>query len=178
MRITLWAAKDLAAEKNPNAWQREKRILRFPENDGPALMSEPTSSKPYLLRAIYEWCVDSGFTPYVSVIVDPQTRVPMEYARDGEIVLNIGPLATSHLLIGNDFIECTARFSGVTRELLIPVAAVAAIYARENGHGMSFEMDKNAVSGEVKDQAGKTGPTRLPEPPKPHGGKPTLRRVK
>mgnify|MGYP001565048399 FL=1 len=93
-------------------------------------MSEPISTKPYLLRAIYEWCVDSGFTPYVSVVVDPQTRVPMEYARDGEIVLNIGPLATSHLLIGNDFIECTARFSGVARELLIPVTAVAAIYAR------------------------------------------------
>ena len=142
-------------------------------------MSEPASSKPYLLRAIYEWCVDSGFTPYVSVVVDPQTRVPMEYARDGEIVLNIGPLATSHLLMGNDFIECTARFSGVARELLIPVIAVAAIYARENGHGMSFEIDKNAVSGEMKDPAGETGPAGGPGgPPKPPGGKPTLRRIK
>ena len=142
-------------------------------------MAEPTSTKPYLLRAIYEWCVDSGFTPYVSVVVDPQTRVPMEYARDGEIVLNIGPLATSHLLLGNDFIECTARFSGVVRELLIPVTAVAAIYARENGHGMSFEIDKkNAVSGEVKENAGETGPAGAPEPPKPSGGKPVLRRVK
>ena len=138
-------------------------------------MTEPTSTKPYLLRAIYEWCVDSGFTPYVSVVVDPQTRVPMEYARDGEIVLNIGPLATSHLLMGNDFIECTARFSGVARELLIPVTAVAAIYARENGHGMSFEIDKNAVSGEGKDHAGETGPAK---PPKHPGGKPTLRRIK
>lgn len=142
-------------------------------------MSEPTSTKPYLLRAIYEWCVDSGYTPYVSVAVDPQTRVPMEYVRDGELVLNIGPLATSHLLIGNDFIECTARFSGVARELLIPVAAVAAIYARENGHGMSFEIDKNAVSAEMKDQAGETGPAGVPGgPPKPPGGKPTLRRIK
>ena len=139
-------------------------------------MSEPTSTKPYLLRAIYEWCVDSGYTPYVSVVVDPQTRVPMEYVRDGELVLNIGPLATSRLLIGNDVIECTARFSGVARELLIPVNAVAAIYARENGHGMSFEIDKNARSGEVKDHAGRTGPA--PEPPKPPGGKPTLRRIK
>jgi stringent starvation protein B len=142
-------------------------------------MSEPTSTKPYLLRAIYEWCVDSGYTPYVSVVVDPQTRVPMEYVRDGELVLNIGPLATSRLLIGNDVIECTARFSGVARELLIPVNAVAAIYARENGHGMSFEIDKNAVSGEMKDQAGETGPAGVPGgPPKPPGGKPTLRRIK
>ena len=141
-------------------------------------MAEPTSTKPYLIRAIYEWCVDSGFTPYVSVVVDPQTRVPMEYARDGEIVLNIGPLATSHLLLGNDFIECTARFSGVSRELLIPVTAVAAIYARENGHGMSFEIDKDALSGEVKDHAEQTGPAGAPEPPKPPGGKPTLRRIK
>ena len=141
-------------------------------------MAEPTSTKPYLLRAIYEWCVDSGFTPYVSVVVDPQTRVPMEYARDGELVLNIGPLATSHLLMGNDFIECTARFSGVARELLIPVTAVAAIYARENGHGMSFEIEKNAVSAEVKDQTEETGPASVPEPPKPPGGKPKLRRIK
>ena len=141
-------------------------------------MAEPTSTKPYLLRAIYEWCVDSGFTPYVSVIVGPQTRVPMEYARDGEIVLNIGPLATSHLLMGNDFIECTARFSGVARELLIPVTAVAAIYARENGHGMSFEIDKIAVAGEVKELTQEVRPTDLPEPPKPSGGKPTLRRIK
>jgi stringent starvation protein B len=141
-------------------------------------MSEPISTKPYLLRAIYEWCVDSGFTPYVSVVVDPQTRVPMEYARDGEIVLNIGPLATSHLLIGNDFIECTARFSGVARELLIPVSAVAAIYARENGHGMSFEIDKNAAPGEMKDQTGEAGSSSVPEPPKPPGGKPKLRRIK
>jgi len=141
-------------------------------------MAEPTSTKPYLLRAIYEWCVDCGFTPYVSVIVDPETRVPMEYARDGEIVLNIGPLATSHLLMGNDFIECTARFSGVARELRIPVAAVAAIYARENGHGMSFEIDKNAVSGEMKELTQEARPTGMPEPPKPSGGKPTLRRIK
>jgi stringent starvation protein B len=148
-------------------------------------MTEPTSTKPYLLRAIYEWCVDSGFTPYVSVVIDSQTRVPMEYVRDGEIVLNVGPLATSHLLMGNDFIECTARFSGVARELLIPVSAVTAIYARENGHGMSFEIDKNAVAGVAKKEEGETGgeaagerPADAPEPPRPSGGKPTLRRIK
>src|SRR3972149_8037761 len=95
-------------------------------------MPEPPPTKPYLLRAIYEWCLDNGFTPYVSVVVDAQTRVPMEYVSDGEIVLNIGPLATSRLLMGNDFIECTARFSGVARELLIPVTAGGGIYAGED----------------------------------------------
>jgi stringent starvation protein B len=134
-------------------------------------MAEPTSTKPYLLRAIYEWCVDNGYTPYVSVVVDARTRVPMEYVRDGEIVLNIGPLATNRLQIGNELIECTARFAGTVRELSIPVASVAAIYARENGHGMSFEAgDKAGV-----DTAGQTPPDS-PEPPKP--GKPTLRRIK
>jgi stringent starvation protein B len=141
-------------------------------------MPEPTSTKPYLLRAIYEWCVDNGFTPYVSVLVDAQTRVPMEYVRDGEIVLNIGPLATSHLVIGNDQIECTARFSGVGRDLLIPVAAVGAIYARENGHGMSFEIDKGAAAVAGRAETGDERPADLPEPPKPTGGKPTLRRIK
>ena len=108
-------------------------------------MSEPASTKPYLLRAIYEWCVDNGFTPYVSVVEDAGTRVPLEYVRDGEIVLNIGPLATNRLQIGNEVIDCTARFSGIARELTIPVGAVAAIYARENGHGMSFEVDRGAA---------------------------------
>ena len=141
-------------------------------------MPEPTSTKPYILRAIYEWCVDSGYTPYVSVIVDAQTRVPMEYVRDGEIVLNIGPLATSHLLMGNERIECTARFSGVARELLIPVTAVSAIYARENGHGMSFEIEKNSVPAEIRQDTGEVRSEAPPEPPRPAGGKPTLRRIK
>ncbi len=109
-------------------------------------MSEPISTKPYLMRAIYEWCVDNGYTPYVSVMVDANTRVPMEYVRDGEIVLNVGPLATNRLHIGNDMVECTARFSGVARELLIPVCTVSAIYARENGQGMSFEAQPSVAS--------------------------------
>ena len=144
-------------------------------------MAEPTSTKPYLLRAIYEWCIDSGFTPYVSVVVDARTRVPMEYVRDGEIVLNIGPLATSHLLIGNDHIECTARFSGAARDLVIPVSAVAAIYARENGHGMSFDIekgDKSAAPQAAPEEAGDVQPGEFPDPPKPSGGRPTLRRIK
>ena len=138
-------------------------------------MPEPTSTKPYLLRAIYEWCVDNGYTPYVSVVVDARTRVPMEYVRDGEIVLNIGPLATNRLQIGNELIECSARFAGTVRELSIPVAAVAAIYARENGHGMSFETGARTAA-EAGDEAGTAAPGDVPEPPKP--GKPNLRRIK
>ena len=143
------------------------------------IMAEPTSTKPYLLRALHEWCVDNGLTPYVSVIVDGQTRVPMEYVRDGEIVLNIGPLAASRLVIGNEFIECTARFSGAARELSIPIGAVAAIYARENGQGMSFELGRATGPAVVNEDSGNTAeePPPHPDPVKP-GGKPTLRRIK
>src|SRR5256885_15250648 len=128
-------------------------------------MTEPTSTKPYLLRAIYEWCVDNGYTPYVSVVVDARTRVPMEYVRDGEIVLNIGPLATNRLQIGNELIECTARFAGTVRELSIPMASVAAIYARENGHGMSFETGAQAGAQTDARPPGQA-PGDAPEPPK------------
>lgn len=110
-------------------------------------MTEPLSQKPYLLRALYEWCVDNGFTPYVSVVVDSETRVPMEYVRNGEIVLNIGPLAANRLKMGNEFIEFAARFGGVAKDLLIPIGAVSAIYARENGHGMSFEVERRNKPG-------------------------------
>ena len=139
-------------------------------------MSEPTSTKPYLLRAMYEWCVDNGYTPYISVVVDPQTRVPMEYVRDGEIVLNIGPVAATRLHIGNEIIECTARFSGSAKELVVPVAAVAAIYARENGQGMSFEIEEKDAAGEGGSRE-PAAPTDPKDPPKPRGA-PTLKRVK
>jgi stringent starvation protein B len=132
-------------------------------------MAEPKSTKPYLLRAVYEWCVDNGYTPHISVVVDSRTRVPMEYVRNGEIVLNIGPVAASRLQMGNEVIECTARFSGITQELVIPVATVAAIYARENGHGMSFEPEKKGE--EI------AAPPDPKDPPK-SGRKPTLRRIK
>jgi stringent starvation protein B len=139
-------------------------------------MAEPKSTKPYLLRAIYEWCVDNGYTPHISVVVDPRTRVPMEYVRNGEIVLNIGPVAASRLHMGNELIECTARFSGVARDLVIPVATVAAIYAGENGHGMSFEPGKKERTMEAGgvEVAAPPGPK---DPPKT-GGKPALRRIK
>lgn len=147
--------------------------------NGPDNMAESAAStKPYLLRALYEWCVDNGFTPYISVMVDARTRVPMEYVRDGEIVLNIGPLAASRLVIGSELIECSARFSGMARELSIPVAAVSAIYARENGQGMSFEAERNVVPADAGEAAPATEtPPRQPDPARP-GGKPTLRRIK
>src|ERR1700694_5974632 len=139
-------------------------------------MSNPKPTKPYLLRAVYEWCVDNGYTPHILVVVDSRTRVPTEYVRNGEIVLNIGSVAASRLQMGNDVIECTARFSGVAQELVIPVATVAAIYARENGHGMSFESEKKETVMEASGEevAAPPGPK---DPPK-SGRKPTLRRIK
>lgn len=101
-------------------------------------MSE-ISTKPYLLRAIYEWCTDNGFTPYLAAKVGPSTRVPMQFVKDGEIVLNISFEATSGLKMDNELIYFNARFGGVSREISVPVANVIAIYARENGQGMAFE---------------------------------------
>ncbi len=102
-------------------------------------MSE-ISTKPYLLRALYEWCTDNGFTPYIVVAVDARTRVPMEFVKDGEIVLNISFEATGNLKMDNQLITFKARFGGIARELEIPVDNVSAIYARENGQGMAFEV--------------------------------------
>lgn len=167
-------------------------------------MSE-TSTKPYLLRAIYEWCTDNGYTPYLAAIVDASTRVPMEYVKNGEIVLNISFSATSGLKMENDVVRFSARFGGVSRDISVPVDNVVAIYARENGQGMAFEPgNRNAeedvdnaeeVSDEQQTVASVTPiltsvPTQQqedgndadngnddPEPPK-KGGRPTLTRVK
>ena len=103
------------------------------------------STKPYLLRAIWEWCVDQGFTPYLATLVDEDTRVPPGYARDGQIVLNLSPDAIGQLQMANDFISFQARFGGAAHSLVIPVANVVAIYARENGQGMAFEPELEAV---------------------------------
>ncbi len=97
-----------------------------------------TSTRPYLIRALYEWCTDNGLTPYVAVQVDDSVQVPREYVKDGEIVLNISFDATSALKLGNDMIAFSARFAGKPREIMIPVDRVIAIYARENGQGMAF----------------------------------------
>ena len=99
---------------------------------------ESTSTRPYLIRALHEWCTDNGFTPYVAVKVDDSVQVPREYVQNGEIVLNVSYDATSSLQIGNDFVEFRARFGGVPRDILVPVSRILAIYARENGQGMAF----------------------------------------
>jgi stringent starvation protein B len=96
------------------------------------------STRPYLIRALHEWCTDNGFTPYLAVFVSPGIRVPMEYVKNNEIVLNVGFEATSGLSLGNEFIEFKARFGGVSREISVPIDHVVAIYARENGQGMAF----------------------------------------
>lgn len=123
------------------------------------------STKPYLIRAIYEWCLDQGLTPYVAAIVDEHTSVPLGYALDGQIVLNVGPDATHQLMMGNDSITFQARFGGVAHSLSIPVVNVVAVYARENGHGMAFELEGqegmaagvDAESGAQRQPAGHQG---------------------
>ena len=168
-------------------------------------MSE-TSTKPYLLRALYEWCTDNGYTPYIAVMVDVSTRVPMEFVKNGEIVLNISFDATGHLKIDNDFIHFKARFGGISREIEVPVQNVSAIYARENGQGMSFDVAREVEStgkkktvlkeadasnqrpdtgkvltavptSEAPATTGSSSPGDDPEPPK-KGGPPRLTRIK
>ncbi len=98
-----------------------------------------SSTKPYMIRALHEWCTDNGYTPHLTVKVDSNTMVPRAYIKDGQITLNIDTLATNRLVIGNEAIEFQARFNGATEDLYVPVAAVTAIYARETGAGMAFE---------------------------------------
>lgn len=133
------------------------------------------STKPYFLRALYEWCCDHHFTPYLTVVVDARTEVPVEHVREGQITLNIGPEATNGLRIDNEWISFAARFGGVARNLMIPVDRVAAIYARENGAGMGFDVAEAAVV----DESIEAGGDDSPEPPtQPGGGRPKLQRVK
>lgn len=102
------------------------------------LQQDNPSTRPYLLRALHEWCSDNGFTPYMAVRVDASVQVPREFVKNGEIVLNVSVDSTSGLRLGNDFVEFKARFGGVVRDILVPVGQVVAIYARENGQGMAF----------------------------------------
>jgi stringent starvation protein B len=154
------------------------------------------STKPYLLRAIYEWCTDSGYTPYLAVKVDASTTVPMEYVKKGEIVLNISYGATSGLKMDNDSIRFHARFGGISREIFVPVNNVMAIYANENGQGMAFETQLGGYQEAEEEDAAEapalaavpavqppaeseasTPPDGSDEPPK-KGGRPTLTRIK
>lgn len=139
------------------------------------------STKPYLIRAIHEWCADSGFTPYLSVKVDANTRVPQEYVKNGEIVLNLSYDATHKLTITNELVQFSARFGGVSRECSIPMPAVAGIFARENGHGLFFAAGEEAVvSASASGSGGAKTPdtNREPEPPTPPPTRPKLQIVK
>ena len=137
------------------------------------------STTPYLIRAIWEWCVDNGFTPYVAVKVDAATRVPMEYVRNGEIVLNISPDATRNLKIGNELIQFSARFNGVSREVSVPVSTVGGIFAKENGQGLAFQTPERPGPTLVTPQPAEQPAEEGGEKPKPPGnGRPNLQIVK
>jgi stringent starvation protein B len=131
------------------------------------------STKPYLIRAIHEWCSDSNFTPYLSVRVDANTRVPMEYVKNGEIVLNVSYDATHRLTIANDVVQFSARFNGVSRECSVPIEAVLGIFARENGQGLFFEVEKAAQPAAPQPEASSDTPTTPPS-----NGRPKLQIVK
>jgi stringent starvation protein B len=161
------------------------------------------STKPYLLRALYEWCVDNGYTPHLAVKVDSRSQVPTEYVKNGEITLNVSPSAVHKLQMGNELVEFSARFAGVARQISVPVTCIYALYARETGHGMTFDVDAPKAAGQAdaerengkestkpspSNEAGPalpapitvatTSPAPSTEPTKPTGGKPQLRRIK
>jgi stringent starvation protein B len=164
-------------------------------------IAQSSSTRPYLVRALHEWCTDNGFTPYIAVLVDDTVQVPREYVNNGEIVLNISFDATSNLQLGNEFVVFKARFGGVAREISVPIARVIAIYARENGQGMAFPAP-SASSGEAEDAEPKAlvsairpvvslspasshqtqdtdDPTDPPKPTHPNlGSRPQLKRIK
>jgi stringent starvation protein B len=119
-----------------------------------------TSTRPYLIRALHDWCTDNGFTPYIAVFVDEHVQVPKEYVKNNEIVLNVGFEATSALKLGNELIEFKARFGGTSREITVPIDHVIAIYARENGQGMAFPMPSDGSGAE----GGDPGKAEAPAP--------------
>ena len=131
---------------------------------------DDVSTKPYLIRAIYEWCVDQGFTPHVAVQVDTQTKVPMEFVKDGQIVLNVSYTATRHLKIGNDFINFSARFNGSSRELQVPIHAVIGVFAKENGQGMFFQATDEVPTATVAQPVEASASDESPPPAKPPRG--------
>jgi len=137
------------------------------------------STKPYLIRAIHEWCADQGFTPYLAVKVDATTRVPREFVKEGQIVLNVGLEATHQLRMGNEEITFQARFSGKTFPVVVPINRIAAIYASENGEGMAFEVTDapvDAGAAGLPDTMPAEAESTTKAPTKP--GRPVLTRVK
>ena len=173
--------------------------MKISEQDSP-------STRPYLIRALHEWCCDNGYSPYLAVQVDASVQVPLDHVKNGEIVLNVSVDATSHLRLGNDFVEFKARFGGVARDIVVPISHVVAIYARENGQGMAFPAPSPRAALDVEptllqeDDApsAASDPVRTPlravpagdggadqdagdpppESPPPRGGRPVLKRIK
>ncbi|NJC99727.1 ClpXP protease specificity-enhancing factor [Candidatus Erwinia dacicola] len=160
-------------------------------------MSQLTARRPYLLRAFYEWLLDNNLTPHLVVDINfPGVMVPLEYARDGQIVLNIAPRAVGNLELGNDEVRFSARFGGVPRQVFVPLMAVLAIYARENGAGTMFEPEPAYGEYEASDAQDSAPETVMsvidgdrpddsdqdddngPDDEPPHGGRPALRVVK
>ncbi len=156
-----------------------------------------SSTRPYLIRALHDWCTDNGFTPYIAVFVDATVQVPQEYVKNNEIVLNVGFEATSGLKLGNEQIEFKARFGGSAREIVVPIDHVVAIYARENGQGMAFPVPSApGAAGPVPLPVTEAGTRHAPrltsvdvpaagadedEPPEPSPGggtRPALKRIK
>ena len=135
------------------------------------------STKPYFIRAIYEWCSDCGFTPYLSVKVDDRTRVPAEYVKNGEIVLNVSLNATRNLTINNELVQFSARFNGVSREVTIPVDRVQGIFARENGQGAFFTVAAPSAS-QVPVASVPAAGTEADPPRPPTAGRANLKLIK
>ncbi len=123
-----------------------------------------SSTRPYLIRALHDWCTDNGFTPYIAVYVDASVQVPMEYVKNNEIVLNVSFDATSGLRLGNDFIEFRARFGGVARDIVVPVDHVIAIYARENGQGMAFPIPSEPSGSSAEEEGAPEAAAHSPSP--------------
>ena len=115
-------------------------------------MSDIPSNKPYLIRALHQWCLDNGFAPFIAVFVDSTVEVPMEFVKNDEIVLNLSIEACHQLQIENDYISFQARFGGVPRKILVPITHVLAIYARENGQGMSFPFDSSTIQEQIPEK--------------------------
>ena len=142
------------------------------------MKEKEASTAPYLIRAIFEWCCDNGLTPYIAVKVDETTKVPMEYVKNGEIVLNVSPDATRNLKIGNDLLQFSARFAGVSREISVPINTIGGIFAKETGQGLSFQTSPSAKANVVTPIKADGSPPNDDHPVPPSGGRPRLQVIK
>ena len=136
------------------------------------------SITPYLIRAIFEWCCDNGLTPYIAVKVDETTKVPMEYVKNGEIILNVSPDATRNLKIGNELLQFSARFAGVSREISVPINTIGGIFAKETGQGLSFQPSPSLSAQVVAPMKADLIPPNDDHPARPSGGRARLQVIK